>query len=106
MTGGQTCALPICRDVRYGVSLDNEPHTVVTLVPHTYKAQNGNRAWEKSVGDNAHQVLSTHTLAAPGYHTLKVWMVDPGVVMQKLIIDTGGLRPSYLGPPESFRGGH
>jgi hypothetical protein len=90
------------RGVRYAVSIDDEPPQLVTLVPEGYQAQNRNAAWEKSVGDNAHYGKSRHTIAAAGYHTLKVWMVDPAVVMQKLVVDLGGLRPTYLGPPESF----
>ena len=90
------------RGVRYAVSFDDEPPQMVTLVPPGYQAQNRNSAWEKSVADNAHSGKSKHTIAAAGYHTLKIWMVDPAVVVQKLLVDLGGLKPSYLGPPESF----
>jgi hypothetical protein len=29
-------------------------------------------------------------------------MVDQGVVLQKIIVNSGGLKPGYPGPPESF----
>ena len=90
------------RALRVAVSFDAETPQVITLVPADYKARNGNPDWEKVVGDNARCTGSTHTLAKSGWHTLRYWMVDPGVVLQKIIVDCGGLQPSYLGPPESF----
>jgi hypothetical protein len=91
------------RGLRYAVSFDDETPQVVTLVPQNYNARNGNQDWEKSVEDNARYGHTTHTLVKSGYHTLKLWMVDPGVVLQKLVVDLGGVKPSYLGPPESYR---
>jgi len=41
-------------------------------------------------------------LTKPGAHVLKFWAVDPGVVLQKIVIEARDIAPSYLGPPESF----
>jgi hypothetical protein len=78
---------------------------MITAVPENFSAQNGNQDWEKTVRDNARTVSISSTFATPGYHTLKVWMVDPAVVVQKIIVNTSTAKPatSYLGPPESFR---
>lgn len=59
--------------------------------------------WMKAVGDHIKVKRSTHRVLQPGPHTLKVWMVDSGVVLQKFVIDAGGLKPAYLGPPASRR---
>jgi hypothetical protein len=101
---GPTLNFDPSRGLRYGVSFDDEKPSVVELVPKGFKAQNGNASWEKSAGDNAHYGRSSHRVAGAGYHVLKIWAVDPGVVLQKVVIDLGGLKPSYLGPPESHRG--
>ena len=37
-----------------------------------------------------------------GAYTLRVWGLAPSVVVQKIVVDLGGVRRSYLGPPESF----
>ena len=65
-------------------------------------ANETNRIWEKSVAENSRIVPSQHKLATAGAHTLKIWLVDPAVVVQKLVIGRGMPKPSYLGPPESF----
>ena len=91
------------RGVRYAIGFDDEPPQVVTVLPKGYFVDNGVRDWEESVKDSVRKVKSLHQVERPGYHTLKFWMVDPGVVLQKLVVDLGGVKPSYLGPPESFR---
>jgi hypothetical protein len=92
------------RPLRYAVSFDDEVPQRVTIVPAGFNAGNGNRDWEQSVKDNGRHVKSEHSIAAAGYHILKIWMVDPAVAVEKIVVDTGGMRPSRLGPPESFCG--
>jgi hypothetical protein len=93
------------RGVRLAVAFDNEAPQMLTVVPKGYFVDNGNRDWEESVKDNARKVKSSHTISQPGYHTFKVWMVDPGVALQRIVVDTGGVRTSCLGPPESYHRG-
>jgi len=85
------------RGLRFAVAFDDQAPQVVDIL-----AQYSLKDWEESVKDSVRTVASAHSLSDSGYHTLKYWMVDPGVVLQKIIVDLGGLKPSYLGPPESF----
>ncbi len=85
--------------LRYAVSFDDEAPQVVNV-----HADGSLPAWEKSVADGVTVLRTKHTIAAPGDHVLKYWALDSGLVVQKLVVDTGGLRPSYLGPPESVHG--
>ncbi len=85
------------RGLRYAISFDDEtPQVMNVWTDDSYQA------WMQAVGDNIRVIVSQHQLDRPGAHVLKFWMVDPGVVLEKLVVDTGGLRSSYLGPPESF----
>jgi hypothetical protein len=91
------------KPLRYAVAIDEEAPQVITAVPGNFSSMKADRKeWERMVSDNAHTVRSSHVIAQAGYHTLRIWTVDSGLVLQKLLIDAGGLKPSYLGPPESL----
>jgi hypothetical protein len=83
--------------LRYAVSFDDEPPQVVNLAADTTL-----KAWEQWVSDNAITTATRHHLAEAGSHVLHYWLVDPGVVLQRLVVERRPVRPSYLGPPESF----
>jgi hypothetical protein len=61
------------------------------------------REWAQGVLENT--LTGTVELEMPevGEHVLRVYMVDAGVVLDKIVVDLGGLRRSYLGPPETRR---
>jgi len=84
--------------LRFAVSIDDEAPQVVNMHADESKAY-----WSKTVLDGVAEFTTAHFVAKPGAHTLKFWALDPGVVLEKLVVDAGGLQPSYLGPPESPR---
>ena len=86
------------RGLRFALSFDDQPPQMIDILAH-----NSLQDWAEAVKDSVRIATFTTTLEKPGYHTLKIWMVDPGVVLQKLVVDLGGRKESYLGPPESYR---
>ena len=88
--------------LRYAVSIDDAaPQVVDVNVGNDDIFLNG--TWERHTSDNVNLTSTTHTVSGPGVHTVKIWMVDPNVIVQKLVVDTGTgeLAESYFGPPES-----
>jgi hypothetical protein len=84
--------------LQFAVSLDDAAPRIVKLDTWTTL-----QTWEKAVGDGVRRVAVKLPVAAPGAHVLKLWRVTPGVVFERIVIDAGGVRPSYLGPTESPR---
>jgi hypothetical protein len=87
------------RGLRFTVAFDDQSPLVIDAL-----ANDSDKDWAKAVSDGVRRVEVRLEVDKPGYHTLKIGMVDPGVVLEKLIVSAGVLKPSYLGPPESFRG--
>lgn len=88
--------------LKYAIAIDDEEPQIINIHEGDTKPDwEYPDWWNNSVTDHIRKKQSVHKAVKPGKHTLKIWMVDPGVVFQKFIIDAGGLKPSYLGPPES-----
>lgn len=83
------------QSLSFALSLDDQPPQVLRL--------STGQEWERAVADSVRKVTAQLKVAQPGAHVLKFWRVTPAVVLERIVIDTGGLRPSYLGPPASDR---
>lgn len=84
--------------LQYGVSIDDEQPQIISI----NKEDNNTRIWEQWVANNIIIKTTNHTISKSGKHTIKFWMVSPCVVLQKIVADFGGVKQSYLGPPETI----
>jgi hypothetical protein len=83
------------KGLRYAVSFDGVNEQIVNFNGH-YKGELG--LWQ---AEAIIKSTTKHTITEKGKHTLRFRVLEPGIVLQKILIDTGGLKPSYLGAPES-----
>lgn len=85
------------RGRRYAVSVNGEIPTIVSL---SSESGSGN-VWSRSVLRQAITGSSTHSFATAGDHTLRIWMVDPGLVLDRVGVNTAATPYSYFGPRET-----
>ncbi|WP_037316968.1 glycosyl hydrolase 115 family protein [Salegentibacter sp. Hel_I_6] len=81
--------------LRFAYSIDNTEPKIINMHKDT------DDDWGTSVGNNTTRVISDLNLENSGNHSLKIWAIDSGVAIQKIIIRKGEIGDSYLGPPES-----
>ena len=89
--------------LHYAVSIDNDVPVKVNMHKDTdipdWKYPSW---WNNAVSNNImiDTVLTKQLI--PGQHTIKFWMVDPGVVLQKIVLKRDKNKSvSYLGPAKS-----
>ncbi|MBE8470617.1 glycosyl hydrolase 115 family protein [Streptomyces justiciae] len=84
---------------RVAVALDDQSAAVLT----GQAVATGNRgdAWARNVEDGVEKLITTVTVAEPGEHVLRIFMVDAAIAVDQIVVDTGGLPVSYLAAPES-----
>jgi hypothetical protein len=84
--------------LQYAVSIDNEKPQIISI----NKDDKNERTWGNWVANNIIIKTTEYKISEPGKHVIKYWMISPAVVLQKMVLDFGGLKPSYLGPPETI----
>ena len=80
-------------ETRYGVCIDDGP----VMNPSTSSFEYA-QIWYESVLKNCRINKTTLHINKPGKHTVKVLCGDAGTVLQKIVLDFGGMKRSYLGP--------
>lgn len=89
--------------MRFAVSIDDE-------IPQIINMNEGENIpdwkypgwWNNAVMNNIRTYTTKHNIDKPGEHIVKFWVVDPGIVLQKLVVETKECPPSYLGQPQSY----
>lgn len=80
-------------DTRYGIMIDDGMVQWLTTNAKEYSGQ-----WRLNVFRNSAVSSITMNVGKPGKHTFKLICADPGMIIQKVVIDFGGMKRSYLGP--------
>lgn len=93
-----TQALDSERDLRYTIALDDGKRRAVSIDP---EGDEHDPEWQRNVLRGAAIGVSVHHVDEPGKHTLRLSALDPGLIMDRIVVYANGERTTYLGPRET-----
>ncbi len=89
-------------NIRYGVSVNGSPISVVsTIKSSNFAPGEYSGSWTTDVKANGRRTESDIHLTA-GVNTIRIYAVDPTLLLQKLVVSEASVKTSHLGPDESY----
>jgi len=83
--------------LKFAVSIDDEKPQIINI--NKEKRQS---AVDKTLAENINVQYSSHNILKAGKHIIKIWMIDPGIVIQKLVLSPENYKEeTYLGLSQS-----
>jgi hypothetical protein len=82
--------------LRYAVSLDEGPLQVVD-----FRTFGRSEEWKENVLSNSAKRMIQARQIYPGKHSLRIYAIDPGVILDRILIDLGGYKNAYSAIPET-----
>ncbi|MFI1742942.1 glycosyl hydrolase 115 family protein [Thalassobellus sediminis] len=86
------------RGVRCAIAIDDYEPVIVD-----FQTFGRSDTWKQNVLKNASVESVKQIVNKAGKHTLKIWMIDSGIMIDQVLIDLGGWKNSYAFPKESIK---
>lgn len=84
--------------MRYGVSIDDGAITTID-----FKTIGRSEEWKQNVLRNLAVKTVSFPVLKPGKHTLKIYAIDPGVILDRILINFSSSQKAYSVVPETIK---
>jgi Glycosyl hydrolase family 115/Gylcosyl hydrolase family 115 C-terminal domain len=84
--------------MRYAITIDDGPLQLMD-----FRTFGRSEEWKQNVLSNTAIKKSSTFYLKKGKHTIKLFAIDPGVILDRLLIDLGGIKNGYGAVPETIK---